>query len=192
MQNKLFLSFVILVSLNLNPAYAGIVEDQLIRQLLLELRDIGRSMRPYLSGSDSLKLLKNIRAALTKGVKDKIKCEVTGTTDVILRLGSVSSKILNKQCPAERNTAEDIEFTPKFSHCTSSADLECVCSHPQHKDKPQCALFVNKKDTSKKCIPQEIASSTAQRINEITNSLSSAFSADSDNNGISDVCEDGL
>ncbi len=173
------------------PSHAGIVEDQLAKQALNDLKDVINSIRPF--APSVAKRLNNIRVGLKERItRDEDNCatleENESFSELIL---SRASGIQKKRCKDEETNRT---FTPKFEHCLSMSDLKCVCSHEQHKDDPECAPFVNKgKGTrEKKCIPQDIADNALERINQIINNLDTAFAVDSDGNGISDICEDNL
>ena len=182
-----------------NKGHAGITEALLANQALSDLKDVIKSIQPFAPGV--AKRLNIFRVSLKKIIiRDKVQCEKpTGGrsfSEVILER---ANKIREQQCNDEEanritdENQETITFIPKFEHCLSSADLKCVCSHKQHKDEPQCAGFANQDQSpKKKCIPKDVAENALSKIDEIINNLDIAFAADSDGNGISDICEDNL
>lgn len=181
-----------------NVSYAGLVEAALVQQALSDLNEVIKSVRPY--NRDAAKRLNIIRLGLKAVItKDKGLCDKPKKSfaDLIL---SRASDISKNRCEDEETSRitdenqETITFTPRFEHCLSSADLKCVCSHAQHKDDPQCAPYVNKGKGSReqKCIPNDVADNAFTILNQVIDNLDTAFAADSDGNGTSDICEDNL
>lgn len=182
--------FTFVFSLSINPAKATIVESELARLALLDLKQVSKSLRKYLP-KDS-KILNKTRIFLSGGLKDKVPCNPTEIGFSLEDMNIVSSKITEKKCTDGNSDFRTIDL--KFSHCTSPSDLECVCSHKEHKNEPRCAGFSDEKNENdkSKCIPESESDELKGRLDQIITDLISAFSVDSDVNGVSDICEDNL
>ena len=182
------LLLVITMFLFPNLTYAGIIEDQLAKQNLSDLKILAKELKQY--HLQAAKALLKAYRSLNRAANNEFQCSKTKGENLLNKMEAISEIIQKKACS---NASQRI-FTPRYEHCTSAADLKCVCSHKEHKDEPQCAQFVkDKKEENKdKCIPDDQLSGIVNRFETIVANLKLAFLTDNDANDVSDICEDNL
>lgn len=191
MQIKSAVAILIIISTFTVPlqSRADLVDNQLAKNNLDELRIIAQRLKKV--DKRLGKTILKTRRKLSKARKGRTSCELEVSQKLFPLLEDVSGIIQKKAC----SNNEERTFTPKVRHCKSAADLECVCSHKQHRKEERCKPFVKDKSNKGKkgkCIDDTELEQIVLDYENIITSLKNIFLKDEDGDGTTDICQDNL